>query len=530
MIRHFEGDLRSLERFYPIEWSEPRCARLAKFLSDEQKSLATMDMRTDVDGKIDLELLQNFLVARQDEITLIRAQNEELKSWLPFMQEAVELEEARAATKPHDPESSAKILQKVTNEARESAAAFAKAAQSGQGKPSIAVSRRAAARLDSLRRILAGWYKEFDGFTPSFSWWCKKPYEDLSGVLANYAKDLRQRGAGFVEGQDAPLIGDPIGRDALVRQMKTELLDMTPEQMLDRAEKEAVYCHDELKKASREMGFGDDWKKALAKVKEAHVEPGEQPAAITKIENEAIDFVTSRHLVTVEPVIRETWNWTMTSTQDEKTWPYPTYGFYKVMVPYATADMDEATKEQVFRGNGTHFLHLVVPHELIPGHHLQGLMASKYASYRELFSTPFLIEGWAMYWEMRLGELGWQQTPEDRIGMLFWRLHRCARVIVSTKFHLGQMKPDAMVDYLMNEVGHEPEMAKAEVRRYLAGDYSPLYQCAYLMGALALHDLHDEIVVKGRMSEQLFHDTILKQGSIPVKLIGAKLRSMLSRS
>ena len=31
-----------------------------------------------------------------------------------------------------------------------------------------------------------------------------------------------------------------------------------------------------MKKASREMGFGDDWKKALEKVKTQYVEPGKQ--------------------------------------------------------------------------------------------------------------------------------------------------------------------------------------------------------------------------------------------------------------
>ena len=62
-------------------------------------------------------------------------------------------------------------------------------------------------------------------------------------------------------------------------------------------------------------------------------------------------------------------------------------------------------------------------HELIPGHHLQGFMTARYNTHRALFATPFWSEGWALYWEMLL----WDRlpaTPEDRVGMLFWRMHR----------------------------------------------------------------------------------------------------------
>jgi hypothetical protein len=530
-IRQFDADLTSLETFYPIEWSEPRCARFQVFFDQQSADLAKVDVKKlKIDDQIDAKLLANYIESRENEIALLRTQSAEIKPLVPFQQEAAGLEEARVATHPFGPEESAKILQRILEQAQTAQTAFNKSIESGVGKPPASVAKRAASRVDAVSRILADWYREFDGFVPTFSWWCKKPFDDLRKTLADYSSDLRHKGAGFVDGQDAPLIGDPIGRDAYVKQMKTELLGISPEEMIARAEKEADWCHAELKKASNQMGFGDDWKKALDKVKQDHGAPGEQAATISGLENEVIEFVTARDLLTVEPITRESWTWTMTSTQDEKTWPFPTYGFYKVMVPYATADMDQKTKEQVFRGNGIHFLRNVVPHELIPGHHLQMLAASKYAGYRSRFSTPFLIEGWAFYWEMRLWDLGWPKSPEDRIGMLFWRLHRCARVIVSTRFHLGQITPPQMIDYLINEVGHEPEMAKAEVRRYLAGDYSPLYQCAYQVGALALKDLHEEIVVKGGMTEKLFHDTIVKQGAIPVSLIGEKLRSMVKKT
>jgi len=175
------------------------------------------------------------------------------------------------------------------------------------------------------------------------------------------------------------------------------------------------------------------------------------------------------------------------------------------------------------RGNNRSFTRTVIPHELIPGHHLQGYVAAHERPYRRIFSTTFLVEGWALYWEMRLWELRYPATPEDRIGALFWRMHRCARIIVTLKFHSGQMTPQEMVDFLVERVGHERLGATSEVRRYIGGDYGPLYQVGYMIGGLQLIALHKELVVSGKMSEMEFHDAILKLGPIPVELIRTSL-------
>jgi hypothetical protein len=40
---------------------------------------------------------------------------------------------------------------------------------------------------------------------------------------------------------------------------------------------------------------------------------------------------------------------------------------------------------------------------------------------------------------MLLWDQGFNATPEDRVGALFWRMHRSARIIFSLGFHLGTM-------------------------------------------------------------------------------------------
>ena len=105
--------------------------------------------------------------------------------------------------------------------------------------------------------------------------------------------------------------------------------------------------------------------------------------------------------------------------------------------------------------------------------------------------------------------------------MLFWRSHRCARIIFSLKFHLGQMTAPEAVDFLVDRVGHERKNATAEVRRSIAGDYSPLYQAAYMLGGLQLRSLRQEI--GGTMTDREFHDAVLRENAIPIDFIRAIL-------
>ena len=175
------------------------------------------------------------------------------------------------------------------------------------------------------------------------------------------------------------------------------------------------------------------------------------------------------------------------------------------------------------RGNNRAFSRAVVHHELIPGHHLQHFYNERYQPHRQLFDTPFWGEGWALYWELLLYERGFAATPEEKIGMLFWRSHRAARIIFSLRFHLGTMTPEEAIDLLVTRVGHERANATAEVRRSFNGNYSPLYQAAYMLGGLQFRALHAELVGRGRMTNRQFHDAILQGGRMPVEMVRARL-------
>jgi uncharacterized protein (DUF885 family) len=300
------------------------------------------------------------------------------------------------------------------------------------------------------------------------------------------------------------------------------MVPFTPEELIELANKEFAWCEKEMLKASREMAFGNDWKAALEKVKNDHVEPGRQPELIEFLAEEAIDYVEKNDLVTVPKLAKETWRMTMMSAERQRYSPF-FLGGEVIQISFPTNTMQHEEKLMSMRGNNRHFSRATVFHELIPGHHLQGFMTERYNPHRQFFKTPFWIEGWALYWEMILWDRGFQKSPENQVGMLFWRMHRCARIIFSLNYHLGQWTPQQCIDFLVDKVGHERATATAEVRRSFTGGYAPLYQLAYMIGAKQFYALRSELVTSGKMKEKDFHDAILQANSIPVEMIRALL-------
>jgi hypothetical protein len=305
------------------------------------------------------------------------------------------------------------------------------------------------------------------------------------------------------------------GRTGLIFDLADEMIPYTPEQLIALANKEFAWHEEEMKKASRQMGFGDDWKRAVEKVKGMYVPPGGQPAVVRDMLFEAVDYLRAKDLITVPQIASESLHMSMMTPEAQLSAPF-FLGGSQILVSYPTNTMEYDARLQSMRGNNIPFSHAVAFHEMIPGHNLVGYMGSRYSTYRARIggSTPFFGEGWPLYWELTLYDMGFHDTPEERVGALFWRMHRCARIIFSLNFHMGLWSPQEAIDFLVDKVGHERDNATAEVRRSFQGGYGPLYQAAYLLGGL-----RKELVDSRQMTNRQFHDEILRQGSMPIALI-----------
>jgi uncharacterized protein (DUF885 family) len=571
IIEYYVVDRGSLTRSYPVSISPARAARFRKFYSDTLERIQKLDFDSmSQDGKVDYLLLKNHLEYELRQLDIQAKQLSEIAPLIPFGKVIIDLEEARRRMETIDSAKAAATLtnlKKQIEDTRRGVEAGLRSDSSDAIKVKKTVAFRAVGAVNNLRNSLRNWYTFYNGYDPVFTWWNEEPYKSLDEALNSYAAYLSERvvglrtattqvqqagprpggnapgaggggggggqggapggfqrpGAATVRPGDASdIVGDPIGREALLSELQSEMINYTPEELIAIANKEMAWCEAEMKKASRDLGYGDDWKKALEHVKNQYVEPGKQPEMIRDLALEAIKFVDDHDLVTVPQLARDTWRMEMMTPERQLVSPF-FLGGETILVSFPTNTMSHEQKMMSMRGNNIHFARATVFHELIPGHHLQGFMTARYKPYRGLFGTPFWTEGNALYWELLFWDLKFPKTPENRIGMLFWRMHRCARIIFSLSFHLEKMTPQECIDFLVNRVGHERDNATAEVRRSFDGSYAPLYQIAYLIGGLQQYSLHHDLVDSAKMTNRQFNDALLRENRIPIEMIRAIL-------
>lgn len=137
-----------------------------------------------------------------------------------------------------------------------------------------------------------------------------------------------------------------------------------------------------------------------------------------------------------------------------------------------------------------------VYHEAVPGHHLQGatIRLVDLTRAQKLGFVSAHGEGWALYAERLMDELGWFRTPETRLGFLCAHAHRAARIVADVGLHTGRPIPagwpghedgwsfDLAVQYMIDAGGKAHDKATSEVLRYLSW---PSQATAYKLGERA---------------------------------------------
>jgi uncharacterized protein (DUF885 family) len=528
-VDRYATDRAALLRRYDVPLSPARQERMRTYYEEWRGRLRSMDFGgLALEGRVDYVLLDHEVTYQLALLDREARQLAEMRPWVPFAGVIMDLAEARRRMETPD---GRRVAETLTALARsiDSVRQVMPAKTAGRDNPrDRIVGRRAATLLAELQRAFRGWYRFTAGYDPVFTWWAEKPYQDADAALSAYLDHLQTTVVGVRPGEAEPIIGDPIGVEGLRADLAYEMIPYSIEELIAIADREFAWCEAEFRRAARDMGLGDDWKAALERVKRSYVPPGDQPRLVRDLALEAIAWVEERGLVTVPPLAREVWRMEMIPPERQRVSPF-FLGGEVFQVSYPTDAMAHEDKLMSLRGNNPHFSRAVAHHELIPGHHLQGFMTARYQPHRRVFSTPFWGEGWALWWEMLMWDSGFPGSPEDRIGMLFWRSHRAARIIFSLRFHQGTMTPQEAVDFLVDRVGHERANAEGEVRRSLAGDYSPLYQAAYMLGGLQFRALHQELVGTGRMTDRAFHDAILQGGLMPVEMVRARLTGQTLR-
>ncbi|MEX1183692.1 MAG: DUF885 family protein [Gemmatimonadota bacterium] len=528
-INRYLLDRAAIERRYPVEYSPVRFERLREFQQGWRDRLRELDFDgLNEEGKVDYVLLRNNIDYDIATLALRERRGAEIAPLLAFADTIRLLQEYRLDRQRVEPRATATTIDNLARQVSALTASLNAEARAAGGqvtRPGISpvIAMRAATQIDALRDVLIDWNMFYDGYDPLFSWWVREPFGRADAALTAYAAAVREHLVGIRPGEQPPIIGDPVLAEGLRADLAVEMIPYTAEELIAIGWQEFDWIENQFRIVSNEMGFGDNWLAALEHTKSLAPPPGEKPWAIFDIAEYSEDFVQRMENITLPPLAREVWRLSMQTPERQLINPFFSGGEV-TRVSYPTDGMTHADKLMSMRGNTPHFNFATVHHELIPGHHMQGFMSDRFNPHRaELQRTPFWGEGWALYWELMLWDANFPRNNPDKIGMLFWRLHRAARIVFSMNYHLGNWSPQEAVDFLVERVGHERANAEAEVRRSAID--APLYQIAYMIGGLQFRELHRELVDSGQMTSKQFHDAVMQGGRMPVELVRARLDS-----
>lgn len=183
-------------------------------------------------------------------------------------------------------------------------------------------------------------------------------------------------------------------------------------------------------------------------------------------------------------------------------------------------------------------------HEGFPGHHLQ-IATARYHSenlsrfQRLLTWYPGYGEGWGMYAEVLMGELGYLEDPRSYFGMLAKQMYRAARIVVDIGLHLeleipshspiGPGKPwdfETAVEFMRVYGFRTPAQAEAEVLRYLGW---PGQAIAYKLGEREILSIREESRQRlgGDFDLRRFHAVVLENGAMRLDMLRDLVRDRL---
>ena len=182
-----------------------------------------------------------------------------------------------------------------------------------------------------------------------------------------------------------------------------------------------------------------------------------------------------------------------------------------------------------------------VYHEGVPGHHLQiGQAVYQRATLNSWRRLACWVsghgEGWALYAERLMADLGFLDDPGDRLGMLDGQRMRAARVVLDIGVHLGLAAPerwgggtwdaDKGWEFLRANVNMPEAFIRFELNRYLGW---PGQAPSYKIGQRLWEQSRDDAAAAARDRGETFdlrdfHARALGLGALPLDVLRGALR------
>jgi uncharacterized protein (DUF885 family) len=169
-------------------------------------------------------------------------------------------------------------------------------------------------------------------------------------------------------------------------------------------------------------------------------------------------------------------------------------------------------------------------HEAIPGHVWQGEYANKLPLIRTMLAFNAYSEGWALYAEQLVDELGvYDGEPALQLGYLQSIAFRCCRLVVDTGIHAKRWTRQQGVDFFVLRNGSNPLEVASEVDRYCSW---PGQACGYKVGHSTINRLRDKTKAElgAKYSLRAFDDAVVLGGNVPMDVLARNVDDYIART
>lgn len=353
----------------------------------------------------------------------------------------------------------------------------------------------------------------------------------LLGDLADAAQDASAAVRGFADYLERDLgprsrASFRLGEDVFAEKLRLEEgLDIRVDKLLEIGMRELRQIQEEFRRTASRIDRGEP-EAVWRRLKQDHPAAGALVPVVQEQLQDLQTFIEREQLLSVPDGVRvqvaptpRFYRWTFASMWTPGPFESRPLDAYYYITDVDPAWSDERQAEHM-RDLNFGALWSISIHEVYPGHfvhyqHLRRVDSKLRKSI--LFGSPSFIEGWAHYAEQMMVEAGFgRSTPAVRLGQLAESLIRLCRMVVGIRLHAEDLSVEQGMRFFRDEAYMEEGSARREAER---GTFDPSY-VVYAIGKLMLLKLREEYRAQqgGRFSLRAFHDTLLGNGTVPVRL------------
>ncbi|MCD4658215.1 MAG: DUF885 domain-containing protein, partial [Planctomycetes bacterium] len=314
------------------------------------------------------------------------------------------------------------------------------------------------------------------------------------------------------------------------------LMPETPKQLLQFANDEYKKIDSKMKSVSVKIRGDENWHAVIEDMKNNSPKESEILGITEKYFEQAKEIITNSGVFPLSKRIYDVKVEKYEVKGNQKNMPYAFYsplgrkvgqrGKYMLALP--GKDVPDDIRRQKIRDFYKERLKIITVHECFPGHHLQiswALDIERSFIKSRLGHSTVYVEGWGLYSEQIMGELGFYDGLKGELAMLKMRLWRAARVIIDVSRHFFGMTEEEAIKLLTDKILLEKVNAEAEARRYFG---NPTQPTSYLYGWREINRLRSKMMESQAFAGEEFslfdfHKAFLDSPYTPVYLLWATM-------